>query len=205
MARAALVQGWNRLKSKRGLSALASFPPSGTPYTGDVGGGNIGVGAEIYLGDQGWMDISQYIYYRDGSTKVSISRGKPDESSGAIPPPQSCTFQLNNRNAIFSPRNPVGPLYGLIGRNTPIRFWRMNNGTRVYRYAGEIPEWPTTADITGNDVYTSATASGMLRRLTQGNKPLGSAMRRNMLDINRANSVSSRIFGYWPCEDGSQS
>lgn len=176
---------------------------SGSPYMGDLNGGNIGVGAEIYLGDIGWVDISSDIYYRDGSTKVTISRGRPDENSQSIPPPQTCSFQLNNRSNQYSPRNPVGPLFGLIGRNTPVRFWRMQNGQRRYRYYGEIPEWPTTADISGNDVYTSVQASGMLRRLQQGSKLTGSSLRRDMLSKSRDNGISSRIFDYWPMEDGS--
>ena len=174
---------------------------SGSPYMGDLNGGNIGVGAEIYLGGQGWVDISSDIYYRDGSTKVSISRGRPNENSGSLPPPQTCSFQLNNRKNQYSPRNPAGPLYGLIGRNTPIRFWRMNNGTRVYRYAGEVPEWPVTADISGNDVYSPINAFGLLRRLQQGNPPVQSAMYRNLINPKRFGENS--LVAYWPLEDSS--
>jgi hypothetical protein len=201
MARASTAARLAAIKRDKHGRPLSAARSSGTPYTGDANGGNIAVGAEIYLGGLGWVDISPYIYYRDGSTKVSISRGRPDESAGSLPPPQSCSFQLNNRGAHqFSPRNPTGPYYGLIGRNTPIRFWRMQNGIRRYRYAGEMPAWPSTADITGTDVYTPVTAYGMLRRLGQGTPPIQSVMYRayTLADI------VPNVVAYWPCEDGSK-
>jgi hypothetical protein len=199
MARASTAARLAAIKRDKHGRPLSAARSSGTPYTGDANGGNIAVGAEIYLGGLGWVDISPYIYYRDGSTKVSISRGRPDESAGSLPPPQSCSFQLNNRGAHqFSPRNPTGPYYGLIGRNTPIRVWRMQNGIRRYRYAGEMPAWPSTADITGTDVYTPVTAAGLLRRLGQGTPPIESAMYRAYTLSN----IVQNVVAYWPCEDG---
>jgi hypothetical protein len=35
--------------------------------------------------------------------------------------PGSCTITFNNKGGYFSPRNPLSPLYGQIGRNTPVR------------------------------------------------------------------------------------
>lgn len=190
----------NQKTDKYGRSQVVTRS-AGVPYSGDANAGNIGVGAEIYLGGQGWVDISSDIYYRDGSTQVQISRGRPNESASSLPPPQSCTFQLNNRLNKYSPRNPLGQYYGLIGRNTPIRFWRMQNGVRRYRYAGEIPSWPTTADISGNDVFTSVQAAGLLRRLSQGTPPVQSAMYRSM--VNPLSTGKGNIVAYWPLEDGS--
>src|SRR5262249_52599746 len=103
-----------------------------------------------------------------------------------------------NRDARFSQYNPVGPWFGLIGQNTPIRFWRMQNGQRRYRYAGEVPAWPSTSDISGTDVFSPVTAYGMLRRLSQGTPPVESVMRRA---YTRANIVPN-VVAYWPCEDG---
>lgn len=199
MARAALVQGWNRARSKRGLSALASLQPSGTAYTGDANGGNIGVAVEVYLGAYGWVDVTDFTQYRDGSAKLNISRGRPDEAGTYQP--QTASIMLNNRDFRFSPRNPTGPYYGLIGRNTPVRISRMHDGTRWYRYAGEIPEWPSSADVSGNDIYSQINAYGQLRRLNQGISPLGSALKRNLISPFRKYSQS--IFSYWPCEDSS--
>jgi hypothetical protein len=168
------------------ISIPASLPDGGT---GDV----IGLKVEIYLGAPGWTDISSFVYYRD---KIHITRGRSDETSQ--PQPQTCGLTLNNRGGIFTPRNAAGPYYGLIGRNTPIRVSRLNNGVRRYRYSGEVPTWPTTSDISGADVYIQVPASGMLRRLQQGTPPTQSAMYRAYTLTNAVQNVVA----YWPCEDG---
>lgn len=68
------------------------------------------------LGDTTWTDITSYVYERDG---IKISRGVPSENQ--LSQPQTLNLTLNNRSGRFSPRNPTGPYYGLIGRSTPIR------------------------------------------------------------------------------------
>lgn len=66
--------------------------------------------------DGTWTDITSYVYRRD---LLNITRGKANEA-GSVDPSR-CLFQLNNRDGRFSPRNPTGPYYGLLTRNTPIR------------------------------------------------------------------------------------
>lgn len=61
-----------------------------------------------------WTNITQYVYRES----VKITRGSSDESSRTQP--ATCTFLLNNLDGRFSPRNPNGPYYGQIGRNTPL-------------------------------------------------------------------------------------
>lgn len=68
-----------------------------------------------------WTDVTSYTYQREGSSPpVSITRGKPDESSTANP--ATATWQLNNRDGRFSPKNPLSPYFGSLGRNTPVRW-----------------------------------------------------------------------------------
>lgn len=172
------------------MSAIGSASIDGG--TGDV----IGLKVEIYLGALGWIDVSPSVYYRD---KIHISRGRSDETSQ--PQPQTCGLTLNNRLGPFTPRNATGPYYQLIGRNTPIRVSRLNNGVRRYRYHGEVPTWPTTSDISGQDVHEQISASGVLRRLFQGNAPLRSPMFRAMT----TGYTSSLVTAYWPCEDAAGS
>lgn len=64
----------------------------------------------------GWVDVSTDVYARDG---ISITRGARDETSRAEP--SRCQLTLNNRSGKYSPRNPNGPYYGSVGRNTPLR------------------------------------------------------------------------------------
>lgn len=191
-----------------GQSWLA--PPSPTTGFPSIDGGTgdtIGLRVDLYLGALGWTDISQWVQYRDGATKIPITRGRGNETSQT--PPQNGTVVLNNRDGRFSPRNPTGPYYGLLTRNTPMRISRLNNGVRRYRLYGEVPSWPVDSDISGQDVTVTVSPSGLLRRLGQGNKPLRSPM-------FRAYTISYSLpdFGpvatptpvaYWPCEDGSSS
>jgi hypothetical protein len=133
------------------------------------------------------------VYYR---ARVRISRGRPNETSRIQP--QTCAFQVNNRDGRFSPRNPNGAYYGLIGRNTQVRVSRLQNGVRRYRFHGEVVSWPTTWEISGSDVWVDVTAAGMLRRLQQGTPPVVSAMTRGYTTLTGALAPVA----YWPCEDG---
>lgn len=84
---------------------------------------------------------------------------------------------------------------------TPAKTWTLNGTVSVvkrdYRFAGEIAAWPVGWDISGRNVYTSISAAGPMRRISQGASPLRSAMFRSL-------SASTAI-GYWPVEDGSGS
>jgi hypothetical protein len=90
---------------------------------------------ELNLGGT-WTDVSGYVYQREGtSPPVNITRGRPDESSQANP--STCTWEWDNRDGQFSPKNPLSPYYGQLGRNTPVRwsvpaktnYLRMENGS----------------------------------------------------------------------------
>lgn len=77
-----------------------------------------GWGVDLKIGTT-WTDITSYLRQDAG---VDISRGA--DAEGSDPNPSSCTFQLDNRDGRFSPRNPTGPYYGSIGRNTQVRVWK---------------------------------------------------------------------------------
>jgi hypothetical protein len=63
------------------------------------------------------------------------------------------------------------------------------------RFCGEVSDWPVRWDISGTDVYVPLEASGILRRLDQGQSPLRSTMYRGTIG-------TSGLRAYWPCEDG---
>jgi len=139
-----------------------------------------------------WTDITGHVYTRD---PITIEHGRADEGAQADPAKLSLT--INNRDGRYSPRNPLSPYYGLIGRNTPIRV-SVPDGVadRAYRFVGEVSEWPTRWTVGGHDVWVPISAAGISRRLGQGAKPLKSALTRAL------SSVSPRLAGYWPLEDG---
>lgn len=200
---AAKAQGWGRAKWKRGLG-LAALPGGTTPLDGGDGG-PIGLMVEIFV-NSAWTDITDFVYYRN-NVGATITRGRGDETSQIQP--QTAALILNNRDGRFSPRNPVGPLYGQLTRNTPLRISRLNNGVRRYRFYGEVPTWPTTSDISGKDVTVSITASGMLRRLRQGTQTLRSPMVRAYTIAATSSQFTTNTItpptAYWPCEDGDTS
>lgn len=70
---------------------------------------------ELFV-NSGWTDITSDVYQRD---PIQITRGRANEATAVAP--SSCSMTLNNRNGTYSPRNPVGPYYGSLGRNTPVR------------------------------------------------------------------------------------
>lgn len=63
-----------------------------------------------------WTNVTGDVQVAEG---IQITRGRTDEASS--PQPSSCHLTLANRSGNYTPRNPVGAYYGLIGRNTPIR------------------------------------------------------------------------------------
>lgn len=141
---------------------------------------------EIQIGGV-WTDISSYVAsVRD---VVRITRGRQDEQSGLEA--SKAIFSLNNRDGRFSPRNPTGPYYGQIGRNTPVR---ISLPTYGYRFRGEISEWPTVWDFSHQDVWSKVEASGITRRLSQGAPPLSGPIERYVLGRND-------VVAYWPMTD----
>lgn len=105
--------------------------------------------AEMYLAGA-WTDITADVYTRDG---ITINRGVPDEAT--TPDPATCTFTLNNRSGTYSPRNPTGAYYGLLGRNTPVRF----SVGRPARGAGNQQTTPGTAHVAPS---VTAASTGLL-------------------------------------------
>jgi hypothetical protein len=120
---------------------------------------------------------------------VTIAPGRGDETGQASS--AACSFQLLNNNKDFSAHNPAGPNYPNVRRNTPIHVI-VDPATRFFGYAnGFTPSW----DTSGKQAIVSVSASGSLRRLTQGKSPLRSVLYRS---ISAAKPVA-----YWSLEDGS--
>ncbi len=71
---------------------------------------------------------------------------------------------------------------------------------RDWRFHGEVSEWPPARDTSDTDRYVQVTASGILRRLGKGAKPLKSVFYRA---ITSPVVPVTGLVGYWPCEDES--
>lgn len=192
MSVASRVAGWSRWAGGRLGAPAGPMAPAGETTNG--------VFVELFIGDA-WTDITRTsrdepgVYYRDA---ISIQRGQSDEAQELQP--STCSFSVNNRDGRFSPRNPLSPYYGLISRNTPVRVGRILSGTRIYRFCGEISEWPIRWDPSGTDVYVPVQAYGPTRRLGgQGSAPLRSALYRAL--TRTSTDDLAPIIAYWPMED----
>ncbi|MFJ2909352.1 hypothetical protein ACIO8F_07940 [Streptomyces sp. NPDC087228] len=116
----------------------------------------LGLRAELLLGGV-WTDITRDVYTRE---PISIVHGTSSE--GAQPDPASCSLLLNNEGGRYSPRNPLSPYYGLIGRNTPVRVtvpgpesYLALNGTPGTASTPAVPDLAITGDI---DIRVEVTA-----------------------------------------------
>lgn len=143
---------------------------------------------EIETSPGTWLDITDDVYQRD---KLTITRGRSDEQSQASP--QRMAFTLDNRDGKFSPRNPLSPLYGMIGRNTPVRC-KIDNGSFT-RFYGDIPGIAPVWDESHSDNFIQVEAYGILRRLGQGQPVVSNALRDWILQ-------QSTLAAYYPLSGG---
>lgn len=141
-------------------------------------------------------NITSYVRYSD---RIRIARGRSDEQSQT--PPSRCAFTLTNNDARFTVHNPSGPYYGQFGLNTPVRV-EVNPGTGwVTRFVGFVSELAAGRDTSGNDRTVQVTASGVLRRLGQGNTPAKSLTMSIAQYQAEAFAATHLITTYWPLED----
>lgn len=96
--------------------------------------------------DGAWVDYTSDVYSRG---EIVITRGRTEEAQAVNP--GRCSFQLNNRDNKFSPRNPLSPLYGKIGQNTPVRV-SVNTGTPYLETPGAPSDASTTPDVAALDI-----------------------------------------------------
>lgn len=97
---------------------------------------------ELYI-DGAWVDVSSRTR---GTDKVKITRGFLNEQGNSIRP-AICNFTLNNRDGLFSNRNPSSQYFGLLGRNVPFRSGIVESETALRAYAyGREPDYVETAD-----------------------------------------------------------
>ncbi|WFF07259.1 hypothetical protein O7622_01260 [Micromonospora sp. WMMD1076] len=78
------------------------------------------------------------------------------------------------------------------------RTWTWSGGAipidRGARFHGEVSAWPPRWDISGKDRWVPVEAAGVTRRMSQGNSPVISPLRRTLTAANPA--------AYLPLEDG---
>jgi hypothetical protein len=75
---------------------------------------------EMLIGSE-WVDITEDCRLNSANSGggLTVRRGVSNEGNAAEP--TQFDFTLNNREGKYSPLNPTGPYYGLLGRNQPVR------------------------------------------------------------------------------------
>lgn len=161
----------------------------------------LGLNVEILINGT-WTDITSYVYAR---SDVEITRGRPDETQQVQP--AHATMVLNNQDGRFSPSNPGGAYAPYLTRNVQLRVYVSASAAsgelpvqyQGYRFWGEIASVEQHWDPSGTDKWVNLTASGPLRRYSQGDATIGSAMKRYYTRL----TGSQVPYGYWPAEDAS--
>lgn len=92
-----------------------------------------------------WEDITSDVYTR---SLVTVTRGRGDEAAQIDP--TKLPLVLNNRTGDYSPRNPTGTWYGLIGRNTPVR--SSIDGPVHMTLAGASGSYASAPDTAGTSI-----------------------------------------------------
>lgn len=136
--------------------------------------------AELMVGSV-WVDISGDVRY---DTAIRIQRGRSDESQQVES--SRCSLVLDNSSGAYSPKNPVGPYYGQIGRNTPLRVSVLTGSTYLDLPGGgsDYAETPDVAalDIVGDlDVRLDASLANWLA-------PIDSVIAESVEMIGKFNS-----------------
>ncbi|MFD5697436.1 hypothetical protein [Streptomyces lasiicapitis] len=185
---AARWMGWQR----RTGAVAGPLGASGEASTGEP------VTVELWIAGA-WVDITSYTMVRDDTGSIRVTRGIRDE--GSQTEHATAQLQLKNTDGRFSPRNPAGPHFGLIGRNTPMRISVPDGlGGKSYRLWGEVANWAQGWESSGNDVWTDVEVSGIIRRLAQGPAPERSVIYHAVTD-----PLLPQVVAYWPCEDPAES
>lgn len=125
---------------------------------------------------------------------ITINAAAGDEQSGLAPSSAELTF--GNRDNVMNPENRKSPLFGLIGRNTPIR---IDLGQET-RFSGQVVSWKPRRAVKG-DAWVHVKAQNTIQRLGQGTPPVLSSLYRTMTNAGLGTIAPTE---YWPLEDGSQ-
>lgn len=155
------------------------------------------VALELYY-DGAWHDL---VMSDDVLADLSITITRGDNAESSAPRPALLAARLNNDDDMYRPGNPESPLYGLVGRNTPMR---CSVGGQV-RAATEASSWKAGYDrsfrldwrLSGRKTgkaWVDVESGGLLQRVNNWKEPLRSP-------FYTYNASLETVVGYWPCEE----
>lgn len=165
-----------------------AFPDSDMPITVEAA-----FGADLTAAPGTWSytDISDRLLDRPITKRFGRSPGAKTTDAGAV------AFTLDNNDAALTPLNPLSDYWPDVVLGLPIRITVNPTGTPTVWWSGYADSWqpdftPTTEGEPS--AVIRVTASGILRRLTQGAKPLRPALHRAIVGDGPAQ--------FWALTDG---
>lgn len=133
--------------------------------------------------DGAWVDVATEALT---ARKLQITRGLTEQGELR---PAKITWTFYDPTDKWRPTNPESPLYGLAGRNMPVRV-TVDGSTRAYAEASSFqPEQEL-----GGPRMVNLTAEGLQRRLGLWTERLRSPLYRML--------SAQPLCAYWPLEDG---
>jgi len=142
--------------------------------------------AQLYY-DGVWNDVSGDVRQ---TSPVTIVRGGGEVSEALRPSTASLTF--NDPDGTYRPDRAASPLYGKVGRNTPLS---LPGG--VFEVSAWKPDRTISYDGSGRgDQTTDIEAGGLLRRIGTWRTPVISALDQTIPD-----RFGSNLIGHWRLED----
>lgn len=167
-----------------------SFPVD--PLVGKI---EFAFGADLKANPATWVYTDRTVDWL-AAQDLAATIGRADATGKAQP--GKLNFWLKNPGGRYTKGNPLSPHWPYIRKNTPVRV-TLNPGTgrtRVYQmYVTQwIPKWGSAGD-SGKQPLVQVVANGIRRRLTQGARPLRSALYRKV--------AAGTALAAWSLEDGS--
>ncbi|MBL8926314.1 MAG: hypothetical protein JNM77_08745 [Pseudonocardia sp.] len=182
------------------VEVIEAYAPDGVPWLTEALGADARLAVEVAwaadLTDASgsgwaWSDITTDVRVAGG---ITIRIGKGDEASTSQP--ASCALTLDNTTGAYS-LGGMSSNWPHVRRGTPVRASvDLGDGDGFQTlFQGNADGWSPGWSTDAVDATVTLSASGVLRRLAQGDAPVMSPMRRSI-------GTSTNVVAYWPCEDG---
>jgi hypothetical protein len=147
-----------------------------------------------------------------GATSIGASTGQALQVGGAVGvslpvlPGRINRFELRSGidgTVVANPDFTAQTLKATTFTDPAGAVWTTGPGGRItntrWRYHGELASLPVRWETQGRDVWAPVEATGLFRRLRQGNRRLDSALRRALLAL--ASTFGTDMVAYWPMEE----
>jgi hypothetical protein len=169
------------------------FPQEELPISVDIAPGASPTGT-VDSWDPYWRDITKDVRVSAG---ISVDEGIPDEANQADP--STAVMTLNNgaskvagtlgQRGCYSPRNPLGPYYGQLAKNTPLRV-RLQRGRDTFARARPLGWGTSDSGIAWSGNTNAALSTDGTRGLMTGTGGITTAVNAGAWDFEATFTVA---------------